>query len=198
MASVEFLNVEKSYGDQLIVRGVSLSVTPGEFLVLVGPSGCGKSTCLRMIAGLEEISAGEIRIGGRRVNELPPRDRDIGMVFQSYALYPHMTVRENLGFGLKLGKMPRGGDRGARPGSSEDAGSGAAPAPASAGALRGAATTGRDRPCHRAAAAGVSVRRAAVEPRRCAPRTDTRRRSSRCTSGWVRRWSTSPTIRSKR
>ncbi len=106
MSSVEFLNVEKRYGDQSIVRGVSLSVAPGEFLVLVGPSGCGKSTCLRMIAGLEEISAGEIRIGGRRVNELPPRDRDIGMVFQSYALYPHMTVAQNMGFGLKLRGAP--------------------------------------------------------------------------------------------
>jgi len=106
VASVELMKVEKSYGAVPIVRGVSFTVAAGEFLVLVGPSGCGKSTCLRMIAGLEEISGGEIRIGGRRVNELPPRDRDIGMVFQSYALYPHMTVRENLAFGLKLRKMP--------------------------------------------------------------------------------------------
>ncbi len=105
MASLEFVDVRKSYGATEIVKGVSMSVSPGEFLVLVGPSGCGKSTCLRMIAGLEEISSGEVRIDGARVNELPPKDRDIGMVFQSYALYPHMTVRENLAFGLTLRKV---------------------------------------------------------------------------------------------
>ena len=107
MASVELSDVRKSYGDVQIVKGVSLGIEAGEFLVLVGPSGCGKSTCLRMIAGLEEITDGEIRIDGRRVNELPPRDRDIGMVFQSYALYPHMSVRDNLAFGLVLRKTPK-------------------------------------------------------------------------------------------
>jgi multiple sugar transport system ATP-binding protein len=106
MASVELIGVEKSFGDVKVVRGVSLSITHGEFLVLVGRSGCGKSTCLRMIAGLEEPTGGEIRIDGRRVNEVPPKDRDIGMVFQSYALYPHMTVRKNIAFGLELRKMP--------------------------------------------------------------------------------------------
>src|SRR5437868_11500475 len=107
MSSVEFVDVHKRYGDTNIVKGVSLTVGAGEFLVLVGPSGCGKSTCLRMIAGLEEITSGELRIEGKRVNELPPRDRDIGMVFQSYALYPHMNVYENLAFGLTLRKMPK-------------------------------------------------------------------------------------------
>jgi multiple sugar transport system ATP-binding protein len=107
MATVELVDVRKSYAGHEIVKGVSLAVGAGEFLVLVGPSGCGKSTCLRMIAGLEEITGGELRIDGARVNELPPRDRDIGMVFQSYALYPHMTVRENLAFGLTLRKVAK-------------------------------------------------------------------------------------------
>ena len=103
MAAVSVRKVEKSYdGGIVAVWGISLEVGDGEFVVLVGPSGCGKSTTLRMIAGLEEISAGEIRIGGAVVNDVPPRDRDIAMVFQNYALYPHMTVAENLGFALKL------------------------------------------------------------------------------------------------
>ena len=105
MSRVELKSVEKKFGETPVVRGVSLDVGEGEFLVLVGRSGCGKSTCLRMIAGLEEPTAGEIRIGGNRVNELPPKDRDIGMVFQSYALYPHMTVRRNIAFGLELRKL---------------------------------------------------------------------------------------------
>jgi len=104
MATVELADVGKLYGTTRAVRGVDLSIADGEFLVLVGPSGCGKSTLLRMVAGLEEISEGELRIGGRRANELAPRDRDVAMVFQSYALYPHMTVRENMAFGLKVRK----------------------------------------------------------------------------------------------
>ena len=103
MANVTVSNVQKSYdGGVLAVRGIDLEIADEEFVVLVGPSGCGKSTTLRMIAGLEEISSGEIAIGGRVVNDLPPRDRDIAMVFQNYALYPHMTVFDNMAFGLKL------------------------------------------------------------------------------------------------
>ncbi len=102
MAQVTLESVTKKWDEVVAVDEVSLTAESGEFLVLVGPSGCGKSTCLRMIAGLESVSAGEIRIGGARVNETAPKDRNIGMVFQSYALYPHMTVRQNLGFGLKL------------------------------------------------------------------------------------------------
>jgi len=106
MADVRFIDVDKSYGDVRVIEGMNLDVEDREFMVLVGPSGCGKSTALRMIAGLEEITRGEISIGGRVVNDLPPKDRDIAMVFQSYALYPHMTVRQNLDFGLRIRKVP--------------------------------------------------------------------------------------------
>jgi ABC-type sugar transport system ATPase subunit len=107
MATVSFRNVNKVYASGYhAVRDLNLEVGDGEFVVLVGPSGCGKSTTLRMLAGLEEISSGEIRIGDRRVNELEPGNRDIAMVFQNYALYPHMSVRDNLGFGLKMRKTP--------------------------------------------------------------------------------------------
>jgi multiple sugar transport system ATP-binding protein len=102
VAEVRLEKVVKRYGKLEIVHGIDLAVAHNEFVVLVGPSGCGKSTTLRMIAGLEDISGGTIRIGDRVVNDLPPRSRNISMVFQSYALYPHMTVRENLGFGLKI------------------------------------------------------------------------------------------------
>lgn len=102
MASVSFDKLSKSFGMSQIVNGIDLDIADGEFLVLVGPSGSGKSTVLRMLAGLENITSGEIRIGGQGVNHLQPRQRDIAMVFQDYALYPHKTVRENLGFGLKV------------------------------------------------------------------------------------------------
>ena len=107
MATVTFDNVNKVYGDFQAVKDLSLEIGDGEFMVLVGPSGCGKTTSLRMIAGLEEITSGTLRIGDRVVNDVPPKDRDIAMVFQSYALYPHMSVRENLAFGLKLRKVPK-------------------------------------------------------------------------------------------
>src|ERR1700730_16223412 len=107
MADVVLRNVVKRYDEVEAVRGVSLNIPDKEFVVLVGPSGCGKSTTLRMIAGLEEISAGDILIGGEVVNDVPPRDRDIAMVFQNYALYPHMTVFENMSFGLKLRRVAR-------------------------------------------------------------------------------------------
>ncbi|MGV1003888.1 MAG: ABC transporter ATP-binding protein [Candidatus Nanopelagicales bacterium] len=108
MASVELDKINKVYDNGFhAVKDLSISVADGEFLVLVGPSGCGKSTALRMVAGLEDISNGELRIGGRRVNEVEPQGRDIAMVFQSYALYPHMSVRDNIAYGLKLRKMPK-------------------------------------------------------------------------------------------
>src|SRR5918911_2802586 len=102
MAGLSFRDVRKSYRDQEVIHGVTLDVRDGEFVVIVGPSGCGKSTLLRMVAGLEIITAGEIRIGERVVNGLEPKDRDIAMVFQNYALYPHMSVYENMSYGLRL------------------------------------------------------------------------------------------------
>jgi multiple sugar transport system ATP-binding protein len=107
MASVSVRQALKSFGSTKILHGVDVEIADGEFVVLVGPSGCGKSTLLRMIAGLENITGGEIVIGGRVVNKVPPKDRDIAMVFQNYALYPHMTVRENMAFSMKLAKAPR-------------------------------------------------------------------------------------------
>jgi multiple sugar transport system ATP-binding protein len=102
MASVDIRNIRKAFGNVEVIHGVDITIANGEFVILVGPSGCGKSTLLRMIAGLETITAGEIRIGDRVVNNVAPKERDIAMVFQNYALYPHMTVRDNMGFSLKL------------------------------------------------------------------------------------------------
>ena len=104
MAQVQLKNVVKKYGALGVVHSINLDIAEGEFVVLVGPSGCGKSTTLRMVAGLEDITGGEILIGDRVVNDLPPRERNLAMVFQNYALYPHMTVRENLGFSLKIAR----------------------------------------------------------------------------------------------
>ena len=107
MSSVTLKGIHKTYDpDVHVIKGIDLEVQAGEFVVLVGPSGCGKSTLLRLIAGLEEITQGTLSIGQRIVNDVPPKDRGIGMVFQSYALYPHMSVRENMGFGLKIRKVP--------------------------------------------------------------------------------------------
>jgi multiple sugar transport system ATP-binding protein len=109
MAEIQFKSITKRYPDGFeAVKSIDLDIADGEFMILVGPSGCGKSTALRMIAGLEDITDGDLIIGGDRVNDLPPRDRDIAMVFQNYALYPHMTVRENMGFALKLAKAESG------------------------------------------------------------------------------------------
>jgi multiple sugar transport system ATP-binding protein len=107
MASVTFDHVTKRFGDVIAVNDLSLEIADNEFLVFVGPSGCGKTTALRLLAGLEEATTGDIYIGDRRVNDVPPKDRDIAMVFQSYALYPHMSVYENMAFGLRLRKTPK-------------------------------------------------------------------------------------------
>lgn len=107
MASVTYRHVYKKYGDTTVITDLNMEINDKEFVVFVGPSGCGKSTSLRMLAGLEEVTAGEILIGDRVVNDVPPKDRDIAMVFQSYALYPHMSVYDNMAFGLKLRKTPK-------------------------------------------------------------------------------------------
>src|SRR5437588_7713033 len=108
MAKVVQAGITKQFGDVVAVDDVSLEVEDGEFMVLVGPSGCGKSTILRIIAGLEEVTSGEVYIGDRQVTDLLPKQRDVAMVFQNYALYPHMTVEQNIGFGLKLQRVPTG------------------------------------------------------------------------------------------
>ena len=107
MATVELKNVKKSFGATEVIHGVDVDITDGEFIVIVGPSGCGKSTLLRMVAGLETITSGEVMIGGEVANDKEPMDRDIAMVFQNYALYPHMSVRQNMGYGLKNAGMAR-------------------------------------------------------------------------------------------
>ena len=111
MGAIALRNVEKTYGHGpkavKVIHGVSADIPDGEFIVIVGPSGCGKSTLLRMVAGLEEITGGEIDIGGRVVNKLEPAERDIAMVFQNYALYPHMSVYDNMAYGLKIAKVPK-------------------------------------------------------------------------------------------
>ena len=158
MASVTINNAGKHYGAFQALKGLSVDIADGEFVILVGPSGCGKSTLLRMIAGLEEITSGEIEIGNRLVNDLPPKERDIAMVFQSYALYPHMTVAQNMGFSLKLKGIPKTGDRcegqprGRNPRPAEPA------QPPSAPALRRPAPARRHGPRDRARPAGVPLR----------------------------------------
>ena len=107
MTSLQLRNIEKSFNKQNVIHGVDLDINDGEFIVFVGPSGCGKSTLLRMIAGLEDISAGELKIGNDIVNDVVPAERGVAMVFQSYALYPHMSVFENMAFGLKQARTPK-------------------------------------------------------------------------------------------
>jgi len=108
MAQVHLRGVKKSYDNKLeVIHGIDMEIVDGEFIVIVGPSGCGKSTLLRMVAGLERITGGEVAIGDRVVNQLEPKDRDIAMVFQNYALYPHMSVYDNMAYGLKIRGMPK-------------------------------------------------------------------------------------------
>ena len=173
MGNIVLSEVDKVYENGFhAVHKLSLDVADGEFLVLVGPSGCGKSTALRMIAGLESISSGELRIGGKVVNNLEPKDRDIAMVFQSYALYPHLTVRDNIAFALKLRKMPKDeiNERVEKAAKilelTENLDRTAGPS------VRWTASARGDGPRDRAPAAGVLDGRAAVEPRRQAARPD--------------------------
>ena len=176
LAEIEFIDVQKIYDDGTqAVFDLNLEINDGELMVLVGPSGCGKTTALRMVAGLEEISDGELRIGDRIVNDLTPKERNIAMVFQSYALYPHMTVEDNLAFSLKLHKMPKQEveervQRAARILQIEQF----LQAQASR-ALGRAAPARRHGPRHRPRAGGVPDGRAALEPRRQAARADARR-----------------------
>ena len=196
MAGITLTDVSKIYDDGTrAVSDLNLDVQDGELVVFVGPSGCGKSTALRMIAGLEEISEGEIKIGDRVVNNLRPRDRDVAMVFQNYALYPHMTVAENIGFALRMRKVPKDEARRRIEETATDPRAQRAPAPQAAPALRRPAAARRDGPRDRPRAARLPDGRAALEPRREAPRADARRdlahpaaapRSPPCTSRTTR------------
>ena len=175
MATVTFDHVTKKYGDVTAVEDLNLEIADGEFMVLVGPSGCGKTTSLRMIAGLEEITEGTLLIGDRVVNDVPPKDRDIAMVFQSYALYPHMTVRDNMAFGLKLRKVPKAEIEKRVAEAAGILGLEKLPRPQAEGAVRRPAPARRPRPGDRPRARGLPHGRAALEPRREAARPDARR-----------------------
>ena len=176
MAGVAFESVSKIYPDGTrAVNDLNLGIEDGEFMVLVGPSGCGKTTALRMVAGLEDISEGVLKIGETVVNHVPPRDRDIAMVFQSYALYPHLSVYDNIAFGLKLKKTPKAEMRERVQKAAELLGLEEHLDRKPRVALRRPAAARRDGPRDRAPAEGVPDGRAALEPRREAARADARR-----------------------
>ena len=175
MAKFELRDVRKSYGEIEVMHGVDVDVADGEFLVIVGPSGCGKSTLLRMVAGLEAITAGEIVIGDRVVNTLEPKERDIAMVFQNYALYPHMSVFDNMAYGLKIRGFAKADIEARVEAAAEILELGPLLERKPRAAFGRPAPARGDGPRHRARARGVPVRRAAVEPRRQAARADARR-----------------------
>ena len=176
MAEVALQDVDKVYSNGFhAVKDLTLEIEDGEFLVLVGPSGCGKTTALRMVAGLETITDGAITIGGRVINDMTPKERDIAMVFQSYALYPHLSVADNIAFGLRLRRMPQNVVQERIGVGSADARPDALSRPQAEAALRRPAPARRDGTRDRPRAEGLPDGRAAVEPRREAARPDARR-----------------------
>ena len=176
MASLTFSGVSKRYPDgTLALSHVDLDVPDGEFVVLVGPSGCGKSTLLRSAAGLEELSTGDVLLGGRVVTHVDPGERDVAMVFQNYALYPHMSVAENMGFALKQRRMPPAEITAARRGCGQDLGADALSRPPAGSAVGRPAAARGDGPGDRARAGVLPARRAAVQSRRRAARPDAQR-----------------------
>ncbi len=172
MGRIVLRNVRKIFGEVEVIPGVDLEIKDGEFVVFVGPSGCGKSTLLRLIAGLEDVSGGAIEIDGVDVAKEPPAKRGLSMVFQSYALYPHMSVRGNIAFPLKMAGQNKDGDRAQGAEGGGDAEPDELSRPPAGPALRRPAPARRHRPRHRARAEGVPVRRAAVQPRCGAARPD--------------------------
>ena len=183
MARVAMRSLDKKYDEVHAVKDINLEIRDGEFVVLVGPSGCGKTTILRMIAGLEEHHRGHMYIDDDVVNKLAPNDRDIAMVFQNYALYPHMTVYDNMAFGLKLRKFPRPRSSSACTRRRRCSALRQLPEAQAAPSFRAASASASPRPRDRARPEGVPVRRAALEPRRQAARADARRDCRSCTSG---------------
>ena len=199
MATVTYAKATRIYPgtERPAVDQLDLEIGDGEFLVLVGPSGCGKSTSLRMLAGLEDVDDGAIYIDDRDVTHLPPKARDIAMVFQNYALYPHMTVYENMAFALKLRKTPKSEiDRRVKEAAALLA-AGGVPQPQAEGALRWSAPACRDGPRDRPRAAGLPHGRAAVEPRRQAACADPYPDRRRCRPSSASPPSTSRTTRSR-
>ena len=196
MASIEMKNIVKQYGDGYpAVNDVSLDIADGELMILVGPSGCGKSTLLRMIVGLEDITSGDMIIGGKRVNDLAPRDRNLSMVFQNYALYPHMTVFENIAFPLRLSKTPddevtpprqRGLRRPGAQGAPASASRPTSPVASASGWPWAGRSSARPRRSSSTSRCRTSTPSCAA---RCAPR------SPGCSGGWRSPPSTSPTTR---
>ena len=198
MASVEIRDVRKAFGATNVIHGVNISIRDGEFVVLVGPSGCGKSTLLRMIAGLENITAGEIRIGDRVVNNLPPKERDVAMVFQNYALYPHMTVAANMAFSHEAARRAAKRDRRARAARRRHS----RPV-AIARALSAPACPAASASASPWAAPSCAIRRSSCSTSRCRTSTPScacrcAPRSRNCTSASRPRRSMSPTTRSRR
>ena len=197
MATVSIRNVRKAFGSTEVLHGVSVEIEDGEFVILVGPSGCGKSTLLRMIAGLENITAGEIAIGGRVVNNVAPKERDIAMVFQNYALYPHMTVRDNMAFSLSLAKAPKAMIDQQVQRAAQILGL----TPVSRTAIRGSSPAASGS-ASRWAARSCATRRCSCSTSRCPTWTPScasrcAPRSRNCTSGWRPPPSTSRTTRSR-
>ena len=199
MAEIGLAGLEKTYPDGTrAVEPLDLEIRDGEFVVFVGPSGCGKTSVLRMVAGLEEISGGEIRIGGRVVNHLLPKERDIAMVFQNYALYPHMDVFDNMAFGLRQRRLPKEEIERRVLWASRTLGLEETLRKKPRTLVRRSAPARRDGPRDRARAAGVPDGRAAVEPRREAARRDARRDPAHPAQPRRRRRSTSRTTRPRR
>ena len=198
MGNIVLRNVNKSFGATTIIPNIDLDIADGEFVVFVGPSGCGKSTLLRLIAGLEDMTSGKISIDGRDVTEEAPAERKLAMVFQSYALYPHMTVRNNIAFPLKMaGEAKAVIDKKVND-AARILNLDQLPRPPAETALRRPAPARGDRPRHRppARTPSCSTSRCPISTRHCAARCGWR--SASCTSSSRRPWSTSPTIRSRR
>ena len=198
MGRITLEGVRKSFGKYAVIHDANLDIEDGSFVVFVGPSGCGKSTLLRLIAGLEDITAGRILIDGTNVVGVPPAKRGLSMVFQSYALYPHMSVRGNIGFGLKMAGLPRDEINRRVEAAAATLNLTPIPRPPTARTLRRPAPARGDRPGDRARAEGVPVRRAAVKPRRGAARADAARGDQAAAAARAPPPSMSLTTRSRR